>query len=219
MENLESVIFDMDGTIFNTELLYPQVTEEMLSRRKLKRTQELTDAMMGRPAHVAFQVLIDWHQLPDSIEQLGTESSEIFAELLTQHLDLMPGFTQLFDRIREKGHPLAVCTSASRATALELLAQFEILEHLDFVIGGDEVVRGKPHPEIYLTAAKRMQVSPHRIAVFEDSATGCKAAVDAGTFAVAVPGDHSRTHQFTGAKYIANTLADPRIYELLDLPQ
>ncbi|PQO29390.1 HAD family hydrolase [Bremerella cremea] len=217
MSAIRAVVFDMDGTILNTEMLYPKVSAEILRRRGLNLTQDLTDAMMGRPAPVAFQAMIDWHDLADTIQILERESEEIFADILEVSLGLMPGFTELFKSLKDSRYPLAVCTSASRSTALDLLSRFNITPDLDFVIGGDEVQHGKPHPEIYLTAASRLAVSPQEIAVFEDSETGCRAAIDAGTHAIAVPGDHSRKHTFDGAQLIADTLHDQRIYDLLKL--
>jgi len=218
MDEINAVVFDMDGTILNTEMLYPQVSTEILRRRGLSLTQDLTDAMMGRPAPKAFQVMIDWHDLADSIETLYQESEEIFADILETSLGLMPGFTELFKSILEAKYPVAVCTSARQETAIDLLGRFNITSELQFVIGGDQVEHGKPHPEIYLTAAKRLQMSPGEIVVFEDSQTGCKAAVDAGTHTIAVPGDHSRRHAFDGAQLVAETLHDPRIYQRLDIP-
>ena len=219
MPELTAVVFDMDGTILNTELLYPRVSQEILRRRGLELTQELTNAMMGRPAPAAFQAMIDWHNLADTIEILAGESEEIFADILEESLGLMPGFTELFKTLLEAGYPVAICTSARRSTALDLLGRFNITPDLQFVIGGDEVMRGKPDPEIYHRAAKRLRMQPETLAVFEDSQVGCQAAVEAGTHAIAVPGDHSRDHSFPGAQLIAETLHDPRIYQLLELPR
>ncbi|MBA2115609.1 HAD family hydrolase [Bremerella alba] len=215
MSELNAVVFDMDGTILNTEMLYPQVSTEILRRRGLSLTKDLTDAMMGRPAPKAFQVMIDWHDLADSIETLHQESEDIFADILETSLGLMPGFTELFKSILEAKYPVAVCTSARRDTAIDLLGRFNITPELQFVIGGDEVEHGKPHPEIYLAAADRLELSPSEIVVFEDSHTGCKAAIDAGTHAIAVPGDHSREHLFDGAQFVAESLHDQRIFEQL----
>ncbi|WDI40460.1 HAD family hydrolase [Bremerella sp. P1] len=217
MPELKAVVFDMDGTILNTEMLYPQVSTEILRRRGLVLTKDLTDAMMGRPAPKAFQVMIDWHDLADSIETLHQESEEIFSDILETSLGLMPGFTELFKSILEASYPIAVCTSAQRASAIDLLGRFNITPELQFVIGGDDVEHGKPDPEIYLTAAERLGLSPGEIVVFEDSETGCKAAIDAGTYAIAVPGDHSRGHGFDGAQFVADSLHDRRIYEQLEL--
>jgi beta-phosphoglucomutase-like phosphatase (HAD superfamily) len=83
------------------------------------------------------------------------------------------------------------------------------------VLTAADVTHGKPHPEIYQSAARRLGVDVAEMLVLEDSENGCKAAVAAGAIAVAVPGGHSRRHDFTGARFIAESLADPRIYDLL----
>jgi beta-phosphoglucomutase-like phosphatase (HAD superfamily) len=85
------------------------------------------------------------------------------------------------------------------------------------MLTAEDVSRGKPHPEIYLTAARRLDVPPQRMLVLEDSENGCRAAAAAGAFAVAVPGDHSRQHDFTSAALVVDSLADPRLYAALGL--
>lgn len=217
VEQLKGVVFDMDGLIFNTELLYPRVATELLRRRELLLTQELTDAMMGRPAPDAFAVMINWHGLTDTIDMLSAESEEIFSAILEDSLELMPGLLELLKGLEQAGYPKGVATSARTATAEDLLGRFDLVERFEFIIGGDKVSRGKPDPEVYLAAADRLGLAPGEIAVFEDSHTGCKAAIAAGTYAIAVPGDHSRAHDFNGAKFVANTLADPRIHATLGL--
>jgi beta-phosphoglucomutase-like phosphatase (HAD superfamily) len=90
-----------------------------------------------------------------------------------------------------------------------------IRDRFAFVLTSADVTHGKPHPEIYQTAARRLAVDPGVMLVLEDSQAGCKAAVAAGAVAVAVPGGHSRRHDFSGARFIADSLADPRIKALL----
>ena len=85
------------------------------------------------------------------------------------------------------------------------------------MLTAEDVVRGKPDPEPYLTAAERFRLSPPEIMVLEDSENGVRSAVRAGTFAVAVPGPHSRHHAFDGAALVADGLSDARIYESLGI--
>ena len=98
-----------------------------------------------------------------------------------------------------------------------MLGKFQLQPRFQFVLTCDDVRHGKPDPEIYRLAAERLGIRPERMLVLEDSQNGCRAAVAAGAVAVAVPGGHSRRHDFTGARLIAESLADPRLYELLQL--
>jgi beta-phosphoglucomutase-like phosphatase (HAD superfamily) len=97
------------------------------------------------------------------------------------------------------------------------MARVPLAQRFAFVLAAEDVIQGKPHPEIYEKAARRFGVSAAELLVLEDSANGCRAAVAAGARVVAVPGGHSRRHDFTGAAWIADSLADPRIYALLGL--
>ena len=72
------------------------------------------------------------------------------------------------------------------------------------VLTAEDVVEGKPHPEIYLKAAERFQLKPSEVVVFEDSQNGCRAATAAGTIAIAVPGGHSLRHDFSGATMVVD---------------
>lgn len=217
MNSLEGVIFDMDGLMLNTETLYTQVAEEILRRRGKSLSTDLLDRMMGRPGAISLQIMIDWHQLDATPEQLQEETREIFPAILDRGLEPMPGLLRLLDQLEKAGIPKAIATSSRRAFAEDVLGRFALLPRFQFVMTCEDVQRGKPDPEIYLTAANRLELSPPRVLVLEDSQNGCRAAVAAGTFTVAVPGDHSRNHDFTGARLIAESLADPRILQALKI--
>ncbi len=212
-----AVVFDLDGLMFNTEQIYPQVLRELLRRRKLEYTQELTDRMMGRPGHAAFEVMIGYHDLTESPSELQAESDIIFLALLTEQLAPMPGLAELLTTLERHTVPKAIATSSRRSYVERILGQFDFLPRFQFLLTAEDVSDGKPHPEIYFRAAARLGIAPAEMIVLEDSHNGCRAAVAAGAIAIAVPGDHSRLHDFTGARLIADSLRDARIYEMLGL--
>ena len=212
-----AVVFDLDGLLFNTEELYQEVGAELLRRRGCVFDRELLDLMMGRPGRVALRMMIEYHGLAATVEQLAAETEEIFPAILDARLALMPGAKDLLVALEQAEIPKAIGTSSGRRFAHDLLARYSIEAHFTFVLTAEDVVEGKPHPEIYLKAADRFRLSPSELVVFEDSANGCRAAAAAGTFAVAVPGGHSRNHDFSGASLVVESLADRRIYELLGL--
>jgi beta-phosphoglucomutase-like phosphatase (HAD superfamily) len=98
------------------------------------------------------------------------------------------------------------------------LEPFGLQKRFQFILTAEDIVHGKPHPEIYLTAARRFGVVPAEMMVLEDSQNGCLAAASAGAFTVAVPTQHSREHDFSRAALIADSLADPRILGALGVP-
>jgi HAD superfamily hydrolase (TIGR01509 family) len=216
-DRLSAVVFDLDGLMFNTEALYQQVGTELLARRGKRFEAELLDRIMGRQNAVALRIMIDWHGLSDTVPILAEESEQIFAGILDEQLECMPGLVPLLAALEAAGVPKAIATSSSRRFVDNVLGRFDFAPRFDFILTSEDVIEGKPNPEIYEKAAAQFGLPPRQVMVLEDSENGCRAAVAAGTFAVAVPGGHSRKHDFCGAHFIAESLADPRIYAALSL--
>lgn len=215
---LRAVVFDLDGLMFNTEELYFHVGTEVLRRRGKVLTQELLNQMIGRPSRVSLQIMIDWHELDDTVETLQRDNDEIFAEILPQRLAPMPGLLNLMSALEAQPIPKAIGTSSRRPFVDNVLGRFDFAPRFAFILTSESVTHGKPDPEIYLQAAERFGISPDEMMVLEDSEIGCRAAVASGAYAVAVPGDHSAHHSFDGSAFVASSLADPRIYRALGLP-
>ncbi|NBW97536.1 MAG: HAD family phosphatase [Planctomycetia bacterium] len=212
---IRGVAFDLDGLLVNTEELYQHVGTELLRRRGRTFEAELLDRMMGRPQRVSLRIMIDWHGLDDTVESLARETGEIFVDLLDARLEPMPGAVALVDAIARRGLPLGVATSSGPDFARDVLGRVALGDRFGFVLTSADVTHGKPHPEIFERAAERLGIAPAEMLVFEDSENGCRAAVAAGAVVVAVPGGHSRRHDFAGATLVAESLADPRIRSLL----
>lgn len=212
---IAAVAFDMDGLLINTEELYFDVFDELLARRGQRYTHELRRSMMGLPGPEAFAALIRHAALKDTAAALEEECDEIFSGVLPDRLALMPGVPELLAQIDARGIPRCVATSARRSFAVDSLTAVGVIERFDFIITAQEVARGKPFPDIYLAAAAQMGVAIECTLVLEDSQNGAQAGIAAGACTIAVPGDHSRDHDFSGAYRVANTLLDPAIARLL----
>jgi HAD superfamily hydrolase (TIGR01509 family) len=212
-----AVAFDLDGLMFNTEDLYEHVGTEVLRRRGKEFTAELMHQMIGRPSPIAIQLMIDFHQLEDTIEQIADESAEVFHGLLEEHLQPMPGLLALLDGLDAAEMPRGIVTSSGRRFAERVLDIADLSERFDFVITAEDIVRGKPDPEPYLLAAERFGIAAERMLVLEDSANGALSGVASGAYTVAVPSGHTSGHVFPGVKFVANSLSDRRIRSILSM--
>ena len=217
--SISAVVFDLDGLMINSEEIYSQVGCELLKRRGKEIWDGLTNAMMGRTAREAFSIMIEWCDLAETVDQLQVESDEIFDHLAEAHLEPKPGLIDLLNALASVSIPRAVATSSRRRYAQDILARFDWEFRFEFVLSGDDVTRGKPHPEIYESAACRFGLRPSQLMVLEDSENGCLAAINAGTFTVAVPGKHSENQDFSRTALVADSLYDPRIYHKLGIPR
>ncbi len=214
---MRAVVFDMDGLMFNTEDVYTLAGEELLRRRGHEFTDELKRQMMGLRPQPAFERMIAHCRLKETWEQLAEESNRLFFTLLEGRLAMMPGLAELLDALERAGIPKAVCTSSSGNVVAACLRPFDLQGRFAFVLAAEDIVHGKPHPEIYLAAARRFAVPPAEMLVLEDSENGCVAAAAAGAYVVAVPGEHSRERDFSMASLLLGSLADRRLYLTLGI--
>jgi HAD superfamily hydrolase (TIGR01509 family) len=219
MPTPRAVVFDLDGLMFNTEELYYEVGSEILRRRGYTFTPELLDQMMGRPSHIALQIMIDTHTLKATVAELLAETDEIFPGILRERLAPMPGLVELLAALEEHGIPKGIATSSRRSFVERVLGQFDFQPRFAPILTSEDITHGKPDPEIYLKAAHGLGVRPNEMLVLEDSQNGCRAALAAGTITVAVPSGHSHRHDFSGVALVADTLKDERIYGLLEIPR
>ncbi len=201
--------------MFNTEEIYTLVGAELMRRRGREFTEELKDAIMGLRPQPTFETMIGWYRLDDAWEEMADESNRIFVGLLDERLAPLPGLLELLDGLEKAGIPKAIGTSSGRDLLEEVFRRFDLRARFQFILTAEDITHGKPHPEIYLTAAERFGLSPQQILVLEDSQNGCRAAAAAGAFTVAVPGEHSRGHDFTAASLVVDSLEDRRLYEAM----
>jgi HAD superfamily hydrolase (TIGR01509 family) len=212
---IRAVVFDLDGLMFNTEEIFNRTGRELLSRRGREMTHELLSQMMGRRPREAFTIMIEMMELTDTIEALQIESKDIFEAIMETHLAPMPGLHDVLDLIERRGLPKAVATSSPRAYLEDILQRFHLLDRFPLTLTAEDVTHGKPNPEIYLKAAERLSIAPGEMLVFEDSEAGTLAAGAAGAIVISVPHEHSRLHNFTPATYVASSLHDPYVMELI----
>jgi len=215
MSEINAVVFDLDGLMFNTEDIYNETGTELLRRRGIFEAQLVIEQMMGLRAEEAFKVMIEMCEFPETIDEMQQESDQIFQSILHDKLTPMPGLFELLDLIEQQNLPKAVATSSGRGYLEEVLDRYELLPRFEHTLTSEDVTRGKPHPEIYLKVAELFAVPPEQMLVLEDSSNGTKAAVAAGTHIVSVPHQFSQNQDFTGTKKIAESLVDPYILNLI----
>lgn len=212
---IRGVAFDMDGLIVNTEELYSEVGNILLSRRGRRFSLELKAAMMGLPGPQAFAVMIEKEQLQDTPRSLALESDEIFIDLLPLKLQTLPGLADLLELLDTRELPRCIATSSPQHFAQRVLEIIDMRTRFDFVVTAEDVQHGKPAPDIYVEAARRMGISPAEMLVLEDSHHGSRAGLAAGACTVAVPGAHSHDHDFSGVCFRASSLSDQGIASLI----
>lgn len=215
---IEAVCFDLDGLMFNTEHVFYASADELLKRRGQRMSRGAMDAMLGLRPLESFRAFCNYLGLDEDPAELLAESRVIFYELLEDRLNPMPGLFELLQLIESLPLPKAVATSSTRDYLEKIFNRFDLMERFPIRLTAESVTHGKPDPEIYLKAAKQLQVLPANMLVLEDSGTGTRAAAAAGAYIVSVPHEHTSGHDFSQSKYVASGLNDPIIRSLLTRP-
>ncbi len=164
-------------------------------------TADIHNRMIGKRLDASARFVRDEFSLDVPIEELMRRKKAAMADLVRDGVPPMPGLFALHEKIARRQIRWGVATSSPRQHAVEVLIQLGLLEACHAIAAGDEVVHGKPAPDIYLLAAERLNVPPAHCLALEDSAPGCQAASAAGMNVAAVPNAKTKTAVFPCADY------------------
>jgi HAD superfamily hydrolase (TIGR01509 family) len=185
---IEAVIFDMDGLMVDTERIAKRFWLIALEEFGAELTETQYLRIVGRNAADSTVVLKEMLGADFPVERCRARMREIYyADIAKNGIPVMPGLLELVDFLKEESVKYAVATSTARDITLKKLDYTGLLPHFDKIVAGDEVSNGKPHPEIFLKAAKLLSASPDRCVVLEDSFNGIRAAHAAGMIPIMIP--------------------------------
>jgi HAD superfamily hydrolase (TIGR01509 family) len=213
---IRAVVFDLDGLMFDTEALFFRAASEMLAARSKTFTPEIMRAMIGRRSREVGHLIKTMTGLDEPLEDLLEDIRRRFYAEVDTAVHPTPGLFRLLDRLAHLRLPLAVATSSGRAYAERLLLRHGLRERFGVLLGAEDVSRGKPDPEIYALAARRLGHPPETVLVLEDSPAGVAAGIAAGAFVVGVPHEHSPVEALRSAHLIAPRLDSPELLGLFD---
>jgi HAD superfamily hydrolase (TIGR01509 family) len=185
-ESIDAVVFDLDGLLLDSEQLWDEA-REALARERGGRWHERAQAdMMGMSSPEWSRYMHDVIGLAEPPDAIAREVVRRMQHLYEERLPLLPGATQAVRRLAARW-PLGLASSSNRPL-IDLALRLSGLSSLfRATVSSEEVARGKPAPDVYLEAARRLGVSPERTAAIEDSHNGILSAAAAGMRVVAIP--------------------------------
>lgn len=191
------VVFDLDGTLVDSEPNYYEAARRLLARHGVADfAWEQHARFIGIGTRETLEILKAEYGLAATVEELLADKNTGYLELARAHTEVFPQMREFVTHLHAAGHPMAVASGSSRAAIEAVLAGTGLDALLTTVVSAEEVAHGKPEPDVFLEAARRLGVAPETCVVLEDAAPGAEAARRAGMRCIAIP-------------YVAETAGDP----------
>lgn len=208
-----AVIWDMDGVIADTAPLHFQAWRETFQKRGVSFTEEDFKFSFGRRNDASIRKILGDGVPPDEIEIISKDKEENFRRRIGLDLKPLPGVIELMNLLAEHGFRMALVSSAPKENIRLLTEGLGIDKFFQCTVAAKDVIEGKPSPEGFLLASKKLGVKPERCIVIEDAVVGVVAAKRAGMRCLAVTNTHSRT-SLAEADIIVDTLVTVTISDL-----
>lgn len=174
-EEKEAVLFDLDGTLVDSMWVWPEVDIDYLGRMGLEVPEDLQREIEGMGFTEVAWYFKERFQIPDSVEQIKKTWNDMAMEAYIHRVPLKPGVRRLLGYLKERGIFIGVASSNSKELIQAVLKSHGVDSYFDCIVTACEVKRGKPAPDVYLEAARRLGVATEKCLVFEDIVPGIQA--------------------------------------------
>ena len=183
---IEAVVFDLDGVLVDSEHVWDEVREELARERGGRWHDRAQADMMGMSSTEWSRYMHDVIGLSSSPEEINDEVVRRMQARYADDLPLIDGAVEAVERLAGSFR-LALASSSNRRLIDVVLAKAKLARFFEATVSSEEVARGKPAPDVFLEAARRLGVAPERCAAVEDSGNGIRAAHAAGMRVIAIP--------------------------------
>ena len=215
---IKALIFDMDGTIVDNMAVHTAVWLDILSEFGITMTAaEFQAAIAGRTNAETLRLLLNPDITEAEITRLAQLKEERYREQYRATMQPLAGLLPLLQTARQAGLRLAVATAAGKDNIDFVMNGLQLWERFDAIVGADDVARGKPHPDLFLLAAERINIAPEQCLVFEDAMTGIEAARRANMQFIGVATAH-KPEEFAslpGIRQVIRDFTEVKLVELL----
>ena len=216
---VQTVIFDMDGVIVDTEPVHHFAYYQHFKELNIEVSDEMYRSFTGNSTRNIFQKLKSQFDLQEDVEDLILRKRHLFNEAfdLKEDLYLIEGVEDLIKDLYANGIQLIVASSASNVTINRVFTRFNLHQYFTHIVSGEDFPKSKPHPAIFEHAASLSVASKENCIVIEDSTNGIQAAVSAGIFCVGYDSFHSKDQDLSKANVVIRHFNELNFEKVRDL--
>ena len=213
---LKAVIFDLDGTLTNSDKVHFQVFQDFFARHNVTLDKTLyKDKVSGRQNAAILAEFLP--SLPgDEATAFSDRKEATFRQLAKGQIAPLPGLLTLLTQIQNQGLGAALVTNAPPENAAFMLSELDLSKRFNPIVIGDELPKGKPDPLPYQTALDKLEIGPEEALVFEDSPSGIRSALGAGIQTIGIATTHTQRDLLAlGVDRAIDDFTDPYVQTLL----
>ena len=203
---IQTVIFDMDGVIVDTEPVHRFAYFQHFSELNIEVTEEMFTSFTGNSTRNVFQRVKTIFNLDEDVEELILRKRSLFNDAFDykEDLELLEGVEKLIKDLHQNGIQLILASSASKVTIDRVFRRFDLYPYFTHIVSGEDFPKSKPHPAIFEFAASLSMVPKENCIVIEDSTNGVLAAKAAGIYCVGYNSIHSKLQDLSKADSVIN---------------
>ena len=203
---IQTVIFDMDGVIVDTEPLHKYAYQQHFNELRIDVSDEMYASFTGNSTKNIYEKLKVYFNLPHAIQDLVAAKRNYFDSAFDLSFDLclLPGVERLIHDLHQNGMQLVLASSSANVTITKIFKRFHLDQYFSFKVSGEDFPKSKPHPAIFLKAAELSNSLPENCVVIEDSTNGIEAAKAANIFCVGYKSFHSKSQDYSNANLVIN---------------
>lgn len=216
---VQTVIFDMDGVIVDTEPVHHFAYYQHFKELNIEVSDEMYRSFTGNSTRNIFQKLKSQFDLQEDVEDLILRKRHLFNEAfdLKEDLYLIEGVEKLIKDLHANGIQLIVASSASNVTINRVFTRFNLHQYFTHIVSGEDFPKSKPHPAIFEHAASLSVAPKENCIVIEDSTNGIQAAVSAGIYCVGYDSFHSKDQDLSKANVVIRHFNELNFEKVRDL--
>ena len=184
---IKAVIFDLDGTLIDSEPNYYLGDKEFLKQFGVTYTLDQYHQFVGVGGVNFLQWVKDEYSIPDSIEELAKNKDDLYLKFARENTEVFPVMLDLLKWLESKNIPMAVASGSTLPIIKEMLKTTNTEHFFKILVSSHEVKKGKPEPDVFFETARRLKINPANCLVFEDSQYGVQAAKSAGMKCIGIP--------------------------------